>query len=292
MPQEKSWRLFKDGNLSSSTVLLMIIFCVAVMIIDSRTSWLTPVRQTLAAVIDPTYRVAIWPKNIIDKIYRWFNAVDLAQLSVQESQRKSIDLTQLQTQALQLTAENAQLRRLLELKENIPVKSLAVEILYIPNNPVKGNIVLNKGEREGIKPGMPVIGEGGLVGQIQRASTRTSETILITDESIQIPAILVRNGLRVVVYGAGSGYPLELRYLSPGADIKVGDEIVTSGIGGIYPSGLAIGKVIRIDQSSAQGFVVGLVEPTARPNRNKHFLVLKTEGTQKIEELDEEGNHE
>ncbi|ADU91720.1 rod shape-determining protein MreC [Taylorella equigenitalis] len=288
MAQEKSWRLFKDGNLSSSTVLLMIIFCVSVMIIDSRTKWLTPVRHTLSAVIDPTYRIAIWPKNLVDKIYRWFNAVDVAQSSVQESQNKSIELAQVETQAIQLSAENSQLRRLLELKENVPVKSLAVEILYIPNNPVRGNIVLNKGEREGIKPGMPVIGEGGLVGQIQRVSYKTSETLLITDESIQIPAILVRNGLRVVVYGAGVGNPLELRYLSPGADVQVGDEIVTSGIGDIYPSGLAIGKVGRIDQSSAQGFVIGLVDPQAKPNRNKHFLVLKTEGTIDKDEGDDE----
>lgn len=277
MQQEQSLRLFKRGQASSATLIFFVVLCIVLMVVDSQTNWLVPVRRVAATVITPLQKAALWPRNVVVQISNWSNAVELAKTQTEEAQRQRIGLTQLNVQASQMAAENAQLRRLLGIKNSVIIPSVAVEILYTAANPLHQTLVLTKGAKDGIAPGMPLIGEGGIVGQIQRVTSSTSEASLITDERITIPAIVLRNGLRVVVYGSGRPGRVEVRYLALGADIQEGDQLVTSGIGGVYPAGLAIGRVSKIENNSAQGFVSAVVEPSAHPERYLHFLVLLTE---------------
>ena len=139
--------------------------------------------------------------------------------------------------------------------------SVAVEVLYTPAHPFKESIILNKGANDGIEPGMPGIAEGGIVGQIRRVTANTSEAALVTDDKTSVPALLQRNGIRVLVFGSGRPGQIEVRYLSLDVDIKVGDELVSSGIGGYYPAGLMIGQITSIETNSAQGFVRAIAEP-------------------------------
>lgn len=279
MQQEKSLHLFKRGQASGVKLVFLGVLCVVLMIVDSQTSLLVSARRVLASVLTPFQIVALWPRNVVEKITNWSNAVELARIQTEETQRQRIGLTQLSLQASRLEAENAQLRRLLGIKNAVSIPSVAVQILYAAANPLHQTLVLTKGSNDGITPGMPVIGEGGIVGQIQRVTATTSEASLITDERVTLPAIVLRNGLRVVVYGSGRPGQIEVRYLALGADIKEGDQLVTSGIGGVYPAGLAIGKVSKIENNSAQGFVSALVEPSAHPEQYLHFLVLLTESS-------------
>lgn len=277
MQQEQSLRLFKRGQASGVALVFLAILCIVLMVLDSQTNWLTPVRRAVATIINPLQKAALWPRDVVVQISNWSNAVELAKIQTEEAQRQRIDLTQLNVQASQMAAENIQLRRLLGIKNSVILPSVAVEILYMAANPLHQTLVLTKGTDDGIAPGMPLIGEGGIVGQIQRVTSSTSEAALITDERVTMPAIVLRNGLRVVVYGSGRPGRVEVRYLALGADIKEGDQLVTSGIGGVYPAGLAIGKVSKIEKNSAQGFVSAVVEPSAHPERYLHFLVLLTE---------------
>ncbi|MDY3330841.1 MAG: rod shape-determining protein MreC [Pelistega sp.] len=279
MQQEKSLRLFKRGQVSGVGLVFWAVLCIVLMVVDSQTQVLAPVRQAASTIITPLQKAALWPRDVVVQISNWSNAVELAKIQTEEAQRQRIGLTQLNVQASQMAAENAQLRRLLGIKNSVTIPSVAVEILYTAANPLHQTLVLTKGANDGIAPGMPLIGEGGIVGQIQRVTASTAEAALITDERITMPAIVLRNGLRVVVYGSGRPGRVEVRYLALGADIQEGDQLVTSGIGGVYPAGLAIGRVSKIENNSAQGFVSALVEPSAHPERYLHFLVLLTEAT-------------
>ncbi|ETD68932.1 rod shape-determining protein MreC [Pelistega indica] len=277
MPQNNSLNLFQRGQVSGLRLVALGILCVILMIADSQTNYIEPVRKVVASVIHPLQRAALWPRDVVVQIYNWSNAVELVRTQTEESQRQRIGLTQLSVQASQMAEENIQLRRLLGIKKSVNIPSVAVQILYAAPNPLHQTLVLTKGANDGIAPGMPVIGEGGLVGQIQRVTANTAEAALITDERVSLPAIILRNGLRVVVYGSGHPSRVEVRYLALGADIKEGDQLVTSGIGGVFPAGLAIGQVNKIEKNSAQGFVSAYVEPTAHPERYLHFLVLLTD---------------
>ncbi|NOL49319.1 rod shape-determining protein MreC [Pelistega europaea] len=277
MQQEKSLRLFKRGQASGVKLAFLGVLCIVMMIVDSQTNLLVSSRRFIATVLTPFQKAALWPRDVVKEITNWSNAVELAKIQTEETQRQRIGLTQLSVQATRLEAENAQLRQLLGIKNSVSIPSVAVQILYAAANPLHQTLILTKGANDGIAPGMPVIGEGGIVGQVQRVTSSTSEASLITDERVTMPAIVVRNGLRVVVYGTGHPGLIEVRYLAQGADIKEGDQLVTSGIGGVYPAGLAIGRVSKIENNSAQGFVSALVEPSAHPEQYLHFLVLLTE---------------
>lgn len=124
---------------------------------------------------------------------------------------------------------------------------------------------------------MPVIDEGGVVGQIVRVTPMTAEAALVTDERVSIPVQVLRNGLRLIAFGANIPGVIEVRYLAANADIKVGDTIVTSGVGGLFPAGLPVAKVASVERDTASGFARALGEPLAHPERYRHFLVLQVD---------------
>ncbi|MFP5392857.1 MAG: rod shape-determining protein MreC [Gammaproteobacteria bacterium] len=179
----------------------------------------------------------------------------------------------LQQAQLQI-AENVQLRKLMGAREHIPVKSLMSEILYDTRDPSTRRIVLDRGMREGVKLGLPVIDGAGVVGQVTRVFPFTSEVTLLTDKEQAIPVQVLRNGLRSVAYGRGQTGLLDLRFVAPNADIQVGDVLITSGLDGIYPAGLAVAKVIRVENSAGGTFGGVVCQPLAGIDRHRQVLVL------------------
>jgi rod shape-determining protein MreC len=186
-------------------------------------------------------------------------------------------MAQLSTHAAQLAAENEQLRRLLNVSEKISQKSVAVEVFYVPPNAFSHRLIFNKGSRAGIEPGMPVIDEGGVVGQIIRVTPYTSEAALLIDDQVSIPVQVLRNGLRLIAFGSDEIGKLEVRYLSGNVDIKAGDTLVTSGIGGLFPAGLPVGRIEKVDHDPGTGFGMAIAEPLSHPERYRHFLVLRVD---------------
>jgi len=288
MQQNRSIRLFKHGPAAEVRLFFLVLLCLGLMITDAGWRVLDPVRQTTAIMLYPFQKAALWPRDVVVKFNDWSNAVAIAKQESEAIQRQRIELAQISAHAGQMAAENAQLRRLLGVKNTVQTPSVAVEILYTAANPQNQSMVLTKGSNHGIEPGMPVIGEGGIVGQIRRVTAMTSEAALVTNENVSIPAMVLRNGLRVIIFGSGQGGKLEVRYLSMDADIRVGDSLTTSGIGGIYPPGISIGTVTSIETNSAEGFVRAIAAPSAHPERYRHFLVLlvPTDEVPETEELD------
>src|SRR5699024_10945732 len=166
-----------------------------------------------------------------------------------------------------------------QLTDTITQPVVAVEVFYEPPNPFNRRLVFNKGSAAGIRPGMPVIDEGGVVGQILRVTPYTAEAALLTDENVSIPVQVLRNGLRLVAFGGHTESKIEVRYLTPDVDLQAGDLLITSGIGGLFPAGLPVTRVDDIEHDSSTGFGKAVASPTSRPERDRHFLALLVEAS-------------
>jgi rod shape-determining protein MreC len=151
------------------------------------------------------------------------------------------------------------------------------EILYDARDAYTRKIVVDRGSQQGVAPGQPVIDDVGVVGQVTRVFPFTSEVTLLTDKDQAIPVQVVRSGLRSIAYGQGSSGALDLRFMPTNADIKNGDILVTSGIDGVYPPGLAVAKVTHVENKSTDAFARISCQPLAGIDRNRQLLILLAE---------------
>jgi len=219
--------------------------------------------------------VVMFPPQAIVVVNDWFDAAASAKSEGEALQKQRIELSQLATHAAQLTTENGQLKRLMGVFDKLAEQpSIVVEVLYEPFNAFNHRLVFNKGSAAGIAPGMPVIDEGGVVGQIVRVTPFTSEAAVLTDEVVSIPVQLLRNGLRLIAFGSSTPGKVEVRYFASDADIREGDVMVTSGVGGLFPPGLSVASVNKVERDSSSGFARAEGQPASHPERYRHFLVL------------------
>lgn len=268
--------LFRRSVPAEVKLVLLVVLSMALLLFDANSRYLEPVRQGLSVVLYPFQRIVMLPRDAITLVQDYSNAASLLKQESEELQRQRIELAQVVANAAQLDAENSQLRRLLGVVEGKPTHpAVVVQVLYEPSTPYQRRLVFNKGSRDGIEPGMPVIDEGGLVGQIIRVTPFTSESALLTDEQLAVPVQILRNGLRLIAFGTSGAGLIEVRYFSSDADIREGDVLVTSGVGGVFPAGISVGTVGIVERDSASGFAKATAQPTSHPERYRHFLILK-----------------
>src|SRR5690625_4184444 len=277
MQETGSLRLFRRGPAAELRLFILVVLAIALMIVDSRWQALEPARQAVSVAIYPFQRLMLAPRDLYEHFDSWSNAAARVRTEREALQRQRIELAQLATHAAQLATENEQLRRLLNVSDTVTQQAIAVQVLYEPSNVFNQHLVFNKGSSSGIEPGMPVIDEGGVVGQVVRVTPFTSEAALLTDDKVSIPVQILRNGLRLIVFGGSLPGKVEVRYLTPEADIQVGDTLVTSGIGGLFPAGLPVAKVDEVSHDHALGFSLAVATPLAHPERYRPFLVLLRE---------------
>lgn len=269
--------LFKRGPSVEARLALLLILCLALVVVDAHWSVLAPVRRAVSVAIYPVQRLVLAPRDALDYMDSWSNAATLARDEQVVLRRQRIEMAQLSTHAAQLAAENEQLRRLLKVSESISQSSVAVEVFYVPPNAFNHRLVFNKGSHDGIEPGMPVIDEGGVVGQIVRVTPYTSEAALLIDDEVSIPVQVLRNGLRLIAFGSNEVGRLEVRYLTANVDVHAGDTLVTSGIGGLFPAGLSVARIVKVVRDPGTGFAMAVAEPLSHPERYRHFLVLRVD---------------
>ncbi|MFJ1299859.1 rod shape-determining protein MreC [Pseudomonadota bacterium AL_CKDN230030165-1A_HGKHYDSX7] len=269
--------LFRRGPPAEVRLAVLVLLALALMGVDSQLRILEPVRRAVSVALYPFQRAVMAPRDLVQQVDEWVNAANLIRSENEALQRQRIELAQVATHAVQLAAENSQLRRLLGVTDNVTQSAVVVEVLYEPPNAFHQRLVFNKGSNAGLQPGMPVIDEGGVVGQIVRTTPMTAEAALVTDERVSIPVQVLRNGLRLIAFGSNTPGVIEVRYLAANADIKAGDTIVTSGVGGLFPAGLPVAKVVSVERDTASGFARALSEPLAHPERYRHFLVLQVD---------------
>jgi rod shape-determining protein MreC len=247
---------------------------IALLLVDSQMRTLGTVRQVVGTVLHPLQMVALLPRDAMYGAGDYFSSLAEMKKQVDELKRQQIADAQALQQAQLRTAENNQLRRLMGAREQVPTKSMLAEVLYDARDASSRKIILDRGSNSDVALGLPVIDNQGVVGQVTRVFPFTSEVTLLTDKDQAIPVQLLRNGLRSVAYGRGKIGSLELRFTAPNADIKVGDIVVTSGLDGVYPAGLAVARVTQVDSNASGAFGGVICQPLAGIQNNRQLLIL------------------
>ncbi|MDB5776606.1 MAG: rod shape-determining protein MreC [Herbaspirillum sp.] len=266
--------LFKQGASARARVLFFAFLSIVLLIVDSQLHTLDAVRKGVGTALYPLQMLALMPRDGIERGADYFTSLNSVEQENRALKQRQAQNAQVLQQGGQLAAENNQLRKLLGMRETLPVKSIVGEILYDARDPFTRKVILNRGSRHDVALGQPVIDDLGIVGQITRVFPFTSEVTLLTDKDQAIPVQVLRNGLRSIAYGRGQAGVLDLRFMAANADVQKGDMLVTSGIDGIYPAGLAVASVAGVETKSSDAFAHIVCTPVAGVDRHKQLLIL------------------
>ncbi|HXQ99615.1 MAG TPA: rod shape-determining protein MreC [Pseudomonas sp.] len=270
--------LFSKGPSLGVRLLVLVVLSVAVMVVDARFTLLKPVRSQMSLVLMQSYWIADLPERLYQGVASQFGS--RTELAVENEKLKTENLLlqgRLQKLAA-LTEQNVRLRELLNSSALVNEKVEVAELIGMDPNPFTHRIIINKGERDGVVLGQPVLDARGLMGQVVELMPYTSRVLLLTDTTHSIPVQVNRNGLRAIASGTGNPERLELRHVADTADIKEGDLLVSSGLGQRFPAGYPVATVKEVIHDSGQPFAIVRAVPTAALNRSRYLLLVFSDG--------------
>jgi rod shape-determining protein MreC len=267
---------FKQGPSAVSKLLFFSALSVLLMVADVRFGVTQPLRAALSVALYPVQWLAMRPQVLAEYSGDYMQARDVAQASEREAREQLLVQARRSGQVEQLALENKQLRELLSLSKRLETKGITAEVLYDAADPYTRKLIIDKGMTHGVKASSPVMDEHGILGQVTHVLPLVSEVTLVTDREHSIPVLNTRTGARGVAYGESGGAPLlELRFMATNADIEVGDLLSTSGVDGIYPAGVLVGKVTKVERRAETAFARILCEPVGRVQGARHVMVLE-----------------
>lgn len=269
--------MFKQGPSALTQFIAYSAVALFLMVADARFNVVEPVRQVVSTVLYPVQWAMVQPMRFFAGGASYFDDLDSAKAEAQEARQSMLAMAQRATQSDQLLQENEQLRQLLELRDRVTVPAKAAQVIYDTPDPYTRRVVVDKGQVAGVLPGSPVIDERGVLGQVTRVQPFLSEVRLLVDRDQAIPVLNQRTGERSVAYGDPSslrGDGIELRFMPSNADVKEGDLLTTSGVDGVYPSGLPVAKVTRVERRADSAFARIYCEPVARLQGARHVMLL------------------
>ncbi len=252
---------------------------IAVMLIDVRYQGARLVRSALSTLIYPMQQAALLPVRVIDGAGVFFSTQRRLQTDNDELRRSLTELSARSRRVASLEQELAELRELAHMPPRPASDGVLTEVLHGGRNPYVAKLVLDRGENAGLHPGQPVVDAQGVVGQVTSASPFAAEVTLVTEQNQQVPVRVLRNGLRTLTGGDGASGTISLPFLPGGADIQTGDLLVTSGIDGLYPEGIPVATVTRIESSASRVFARITCTPVAGVARDRYLLVLTRSAT-------------
>jgi rod shape-determining protein MreC len=267
--------IFQQARGKVIPTLFLIILSVSVMVVDHRFSYLEVVRSSISVVISPLRYLVSLPAQSGVWVSEWFKTHNslVAENQRLKEQQRLLNARLQKTEVLQ--EENSRLRKLLGSARKVADDVIVAELLAVDQNPYRQLIELNKGSLDGIHDGQAVIDEHGVMGQVIHVTPNSSTVMLISDPEHAIPVQFINSGLRSVAFGNGSTEQLELRFLPATAEIKVGDKLVTSGLGGRFPADYPVATVSEIKLDKTHGFVSALARPEARLDSSREVLVIQ-----------------
>lgn len=269
--------LFNQGVSARARLAFFSFLAIALIIVDSRVKALDTIRVGVGVVLYPIQQVLLAPVRAAAAVGEYFTSVTRLTSENEALRREATERARELQQAKALEAENAQLRRLLDAREKAQRPGVLAQVLYESRDRFSRKLVLDKGSNHDVRVGQPVIDDRGVVGQITRVFPLTAEMTLLTDKDQSIPVQLARNGLRGVAYGGAEPGTLDLRFMPANADIKQGDVAMTSGIDGIYPPGLQVATVTKVERAENDQFARIVMTPTAGVQNYAYLLVLPVE---------------
>ena len=265
---------FKTGPTPLARLLIFSALSLAFLVADARFNYLVTLRQVASVIAYPFQRIATAPASIARRIGDFFVTHtslrgENARLS-QENFNNSAAILQLKA----LQAENARLRDLLGARGRYEFQVAAAEVLYAARDPFSRKLIVDRGSQNDVRAGQAVLDERGVVGQVTRIYPWLAEVTLITDKGHFVPVQNLRNGLRAVLAGTGNDGVLELRFIPLNADFQNGDQLVTSGIDGVYPQGLPVAQVTHVERNAAQLFARITCTPLAGVANHSQVLIV------------------
>lgn len=276
LPDRRRPPLFPRGPGISVRALILALVAVGLLIADQNSGKLEVARNWVSTALQPLQWAAGVPSRIGDAWQRLTAQDDLQQRYQALEQKQLAMQAQLQRMSA-LEAENERLRGLLSSAAELQQRVLIAEILKISQDPYRHQIVLNKGSKDGVYRGQALVDAHGVLGQIIFVGPTTSTALLITDPNHGIPVEINRTGLQTIALGRGDGSGLSLPYLPGNADVKVGDLIVSSGLGGRFPAGYPVGEIHELRHSHGDSFMEAIAFPAARLNQGRQALLVWSE---------------
>lgn len=265
---------FHRGPSPAARLVFFGVFSIALLFLDTRYRYLEQVRQVVAIALYPLQRAAAIPGEILESVGAYFASKEAL---TRENERLKRALVERGTAVQGFAAtqqELARLKALLDLKLARSDNAIAVEVLYTGRDPFSQKLFVDKGREAGVAAGAAVVDADGVVGQVTRLYPFMAEVTLVTDKDHVIPVKIERTGARAVMAGSGAGRAPELRFMPPAADVRVGDILVTSGLDGTYPPGLAVAKVATVERETGQMFARIALTPLAGVERSEQLLVM------------------
>lgn len=268
---------FKRGPAPLVRLAFFVSLSLALLVVDARFRYAEGLRLALVLAAQPLQELAALPGALAGRIAGYFSSQAQLRDDNAALRRQLVEAAQSVQRLEAALAATEQLRRLAGVAERRGTKGMAAEILYNTRDPYARKVIIDRGAQHGVRAGSPVVDEIGVVGQVTRAHPGASEVTLLIDKDQAIPVQVVRNGLRAIAFGSGVSGMLELRFMAANAEIEAGDRLVTSGLDGVYPPGLAVATVTRVERDAANSFARILCQPAAGVERGRFVLVLNAE---------------
>ncbi|MES2581802.1 MAG: rod shape-determining protein MreC [Pseudomonadota bacterium] len=268
---------FRQGPSALSKLAVCSALAFFLMVADARFKVMQPLRVVLATVLYPAQWLAMRPVLVYQSASQYFSSLTAVQTAQQEVLRKHSLQSQRANQVEQLSLENVRLRKLLGLRERLQSPAVAAQVIYDAADPYSRKVVIDKGMADKISLGSPVLDESGVLGQVTRVYPLVSEVTLITDRDHAIPVLNTRTGARGVAFGDVSLHvdAMELRFMAANADVAEGDLLTTSGVDGVYPPGLPVARIEKIERRVDTVFARIYCVPLAMVAGAGHVVVLE-----------------
>lgn len=272
MLQISGWQIRVPSNLTR--FVLLALLSVSLMLLDARGHHLQKIRDGLTVLFVPIQIIAAIPVRVGGAVIDFFHGDETLRTELGRlHDEQPILLARLQKYEA-IEAENAHLRQLLGTSALVAERAVVAELLEVASEPFRRTVIIAKGEKDGLYAGQPVIDAYGIRGQVSEVGVLQSTAILITDPSHAIPVQVKRNGLLAIAFGTGAPDAVSIRYLTASSDIKPGDLLVSSGIGGGFPFGYPVAKVKKIVNDPNESFLDISATPVAQLSHNREVLLI------------------
>ena len=258
-------------------MLGLFVLSVITMTVDHATEWLDDARSTLTLAVTPIVVVADLPNRGAEGLNQMFTSRGEMRRRITELENE-LTLLRVKTEKMaSLTAENNRLRTLLGSAAKLQDNVLVAELIGVNPDPEEQEVMIDKGSVDNVFVGQPVLDANGLMGQVVEVSRYSSRVLLISDVRHSVPVQVLRSNLRLIAQGMGLERQLELLHVNSTADIRVGDQLLSSGLGNRFPIGYPVGTVEKVEFEPGRPFAEVRATPTAQLDRTRHVLLVFSE---------------
>jgi len=266
--------IFVEGPYLAYRLLLAVVLSMSLIFVDVRFSQLDTLRRILSTTLTPVHWLSDLPINISIGMSNLFTSRESLEEELDLMRSRMLVLERKAQKLASVTAELNRVRELLNASRLVDEGVVVTEMIGVSPDPYSQFILIDKGVRDGVYLGQAVLDSDGLMGQIIEVNEFTSRVLLISDNLHAVPVQINRNGVRAIAYGVGVLNYLELGNVPDTSDIKVGDLLVSSGLGGRFPQGYPVARVSSIEHDDGQSFARIKVSPEAKLNRSRLLLLV------------------